>query len=87
MGNTYIIDLSGMQQINEDTGTTRSVRRTTLDPPQQANKGEGAEQEDERGVALKEDPALGSGFVQALFGVLYEVFNSMVNIHRLGTQT
>ena len=67
-----------MQQINEDTGTTRSIRRTTLEPPKPSQKGEGTQQEDERGVALREDPALGTTFVQALFGVLYEVFNSMV---------
>ena len=79
MGNTYIIDLSGMQQINEDTGTTRSVRRTILEPPKNTGKGKEVWQEDERGVALKEDLALGSMFVQALFGVLYEVFNSMVS--------
>ncbi len=79
LGNTYIIDLSGMQQINEDTGTTRSVRRTILEPPKPAAKGEGVpQQEDERGVALREDPTLGTTFVQGLFGVLYEVFNSMV---------
>ncbi len=77
MGSTYIIDLSGMQQINEDTGTTRAVRRTTIEPPKIVNKGE--EHEDERGVALREDPSLGGTFVQALFGVLYEVFNSMVS--------
>ena len=67
-----------MQQINEDTGTTRSVRRTTLEPPKSADKAKGARQEDERAVALREDPELGTAFVQALFGVLYEVFNSMV---------
>lgn len=77
LGNTYIIDLSGLQQINEDTGTARSVRRTVLEPPKNAS-GEGVAQEDERGVALREDPELGATFVQALFGVLYEVFNSMV---------
>lgn len=77
LGNTYIIDLSGMQQINEDTGTARSVRRTILEPPK-STKGEGVAPEDERGVALREDPELGATFVQALFGVLYEVFNSMV---------
>lgn len=76
MGNTYIIDLSGMQQINEDTGNARSIRRTVLEPPKNTN--EGLELEDERGVALREDPELGASFVQALFGVLYEVFNSMV---------
>ena len=79
LGNTYIIDLSGMQQINEDTGTTRSIRRTVIEPPKPRGDGEGASApEDERGVALREDPSLGSTFVQALFGVLYEVFNSMV---------
>lgn len=76
MGNTYIIDLSGMQQINEDTGNARSIRRTVLEPPK--NNNEEVELEDERGVALREDPELGVSFVQALFGVLYEVFNSMV---------
>ena len=77
MGNTYIIDLSGMQQINEDTGNARSIRRTVLEPPKNVPNEE-VELEDERGVALREDPKLGASFVQALFGVLYEVFNSMV---------
>ena len=79
MGSTYIIDLSTLQQINEDTGTTRSIRRTVLEPPNKSGSTkEVVEPEDERGVALKGDLALGSSFVQALFGVLYEVFNSMV---------
>lgn len=79
LGNTYIVDLTGMQQINEDTGTARSVRRTTIEPPKHSGKGEGvAERDDERGVAIREDPVLGITYVQALFGVLYEVFNSMV---------
>lgn len=68
-----------MQQINEDTGTARSVRRTILEPPKSGSKAEGVAEEDERGVALQEDPELGVTFVQALFGVLYEVFNSVVS--------
>ena len=36
-------------------------------------------QEDARTVALSADPSLSSGFVCALFGALYEVFNSMVS--------
>ena len=35
-------------------------------------------QEDARTLALRADPSLSSGFVHALFGALYEVFNSMV---------
>jgi len=77
MGNIYIVDLSGMQQINEDTGTTRAVRRTILEPPKKAGPTDW--QQDERAVKLREDPTLGSSFTQALFGVLYEVFNSMVS--------
>lgn len=34
-------------------------------------------QDDARLVAIREDPSLGNVFVQALFGPLYEVFNSM----------
>ena len=34
-------------------------------------------QEDARLVAMREDSTLGNVFVQALFGPLYEVFNSM----------
>ena len=34
-------------------------------------------QEDTRLVAMREDPTLETVFVQALFGPLYEVFNSM----------
>lgn len=78
MGNAYIVDLSGLQQINEDTGTARAVRRTIIEPPKNAQQ-EGEVEEDERGVALREDAELGTSLVQALFGVLYEVFNSMVS--------
>ncbi len=78
MGNVYIVDLSGMQQINEDTGTSRSVRRTIVEPLKKPSPGDW--QKDERAVALKEDPSLSSSFTQALFGVLYEVFNSMVSL-------
>ena len=80
MGNAYVVDLSGLQQINEDTGTTRAVRRTILEPPKKASPQEGRdEEEDERGVALREDSELVTSFIQALFGLLYEVFNSMVS--------
>ena len=34
-------------------------------------------QDDARLVAIREDSALGNIFVEALFGPLYEVFNSM----------
>ena len=34
-------------------------------------------EDDARLLAIREDPMLGNVFVQALFGPLYEVFNSM----------
>jgi len=80
MGRAYVIDLTSMQQINEDSGTTRSVRRFTINPVK-TTSGEGQEEkkqeEDARTLALRADPSLSSGFVHALFGALYEVFNSM----------
>ena len=35
-------------------------------------------QDDARAAALRDDPSLGRTFVEALFGALYEVFNSVV---------
>ena len=31
LGRTYIVELTVMQQINEETGTSRAVRRNTVD--------------------------------------------------------
>ena len=40
MGRTYTIDLDALQQVNEDTGTTRPVQRKTNAPMTGANQGE-----------------------------------------------
>ncbi|CAI7994463.1 E3 ubiquitin-protein ligase TRIP12, partial [Geodia barretti] len=77
MGRDYTIDLGTMQQINEDTGTTRSVRRKILDRAKSTTEQQSTVDTDARAVALNSDPALGSSFVKALFAVLYELFNSM----------
>lgn len=85
LGNTYVIDMSAMQQINEDTGTVRLVRRTVQEPnsasSSSAAAGKDRLEEDERAVVLREDPELATSFVRALFGVLYEVFNSVAGPH------
>ncbi|KAL5476128.1 hypothetical protein EMCRGX_G026036 [Ephydatia muelleri] len=76
MGNIYVLDLATMQQINEDTGTTRPVRRQIIS----ADKGSKQlpdPKADPRAILLVAEPQLCISFIKALFGALYEVFNSM----------
>lgn len=83
MGRAYTIDFNSMQQINEDTGTARSVQRK-VNPFASAQTQAGSasssetdlEQCDSRAEVLKEDKDLASSFIQTLFAVLYEVYSS-----------
>ncbi len=96
MGNVYIIDFTTMQQvyppphstlltlstpsqINEDTGTSRMIHKTNIDPSH-IEEGSEVTSQDARLSAVREEPSLGRGFVGALFGPLYEVFDSTVSV-------
>ncbi|XP_013418116.1 E3 ubiquitin-protein ligase TRIP12 isoform X2 [Lingula anatina] len=80
MGRNYSIDFNSMQQINEDTGTSRPVQRK-LNPlaahgSAAASNNCGVVRSDSRAEILKEDMDLASSFIKALFAVLYEVYSS-----------
>lgn len=81
MGRTYIVDLNSMQQINEDTGTSRAVQRLVNSLPDNSctigrNSANIDDKEDARIRCLREEPELAQGFIKSLFGVLYEVYSS-----------
>lgn len=74
MGRAYVIDFNIMQQINEDTGTTRQVQRkvssTGAKPDTASVKG------DSRADVLYENSELANGLTSTLFAVLFEVYCS-----------
>lgn len=92
LGRTYTIDFHAMQQINEDTGTTRPVQRkvnalqnnevTQFDTTQQQPidhqdmSKSAANDRDARIACLKEEHGLAADFIKNLFSVLYEVYSS-----------
>lgn len=90
LGRTYTIDFNSMQQVNEDSGTTRPVQRKVT-----ANfAGIGSEESNQASVevnilnysstlghdaritSLTEEHGLGAHFIKTLFSVLYEVYSS-----------
>lgn len=92
MGRTYTIDFHAMQQINEDSGTTRAVQRKVnahIEPqPVVGLDNEGFSgmmnlatrppnaTRDARIACLKEERGLAAEFIKNLFSVLYEVYSS-----------
>lgn len=73
-----------MQQINEDTGTSRPVQRrytpssvqsSPVEPPQPASRPLSASR-DARVACLREERGLAEAFIRSLFSVLYEVYSS-----------
>ena len=80
MGQSFLIDLNSMTQINEETGVTRQIQRRSslaVGPPgghiavrQEANA------PDPREVLISQEPELIDGFVKSLFSVLYEVYSN-----------
>ncbi|XP_076254826.1 E3 ubiquitin-protein ligase ctrip isoform X2 [Rhynchophorus ferrugineus] len=84
LGRIYTIDFHSMQQINEDTGTARSVQRLStptnnrmgaLEPMQSSNRPNSASR-DARVACLREERGLAASFIRSLFSVLYEVYSS-----------
>jgi len=80
LGRNYIIDFTNMQQINEDTGTIRSIQRkpNLADSTSAASPDKDAENIDERKTAIDENPSLGDALVQSLLSVMYDVYYSSV---------
>lgn len=84
LGRTYTIDFHSMQQINEDSGTTRPVQRRftptsaqsgPLEPIQPGSRPNSANR-DARVACLREERGLAASFIRSLFSVLYEVYSS-----------
>ncbi|KAJ8956894.1 hypothetical protein NQ318_014311, partial [Aromia moschata] len=84
LGRIYTIDFHSMQQINEDTGTSRPVQRrftptsvqsSPAEPSQVASRPLSASR-DARVACLREERGLAAAFIRSLFSVLYEVYSS-----------
>jgi hypothetical protein len=84
LGRIYTIDFHSMQQINEDTGTSRPVQRrftptsvqsSTSEPSHSASRPNSASR-DARVACLREERGLAAAFIRSLFSVLYEVYSS-----------
>ncbi|RXG69698.1 E3 ubiquitin-protein ligase TRIP12 [Armadillidium vulgare] len=75
-GHTYTLDFHSMQQINDNTGTMRSVLRRMMPVGSNPNTNMQNQSSDARAVCLKEDPDLASTLIKSLFSLLYEVYSS-----------
>ena len=77
MGRTYVIDFNSMQQINEETGTSRAVQRKVNCATDVSNMSQAMGRvSDPRADSLEKEPEMASAFVKSLFNVLYEVYSS-----------
>ncbi|KAL1512943.1 hypothetical protein ABEB36_002442 [Hypothenemus hampei] len=84
LGRIYTVDFHSMQQINEDTGTSRPVQRLCTPSSNKANPSEPAQllnrpssaSRDARVACLREERGLAAAFIRSLFSVLYEVYSS-----------
>ncbi|CAH1991222.1 unnamed protein product [Acanthoscelides obtectus] len=86
LGRIYTIDFHSMQQINEDTGTSRPVQRRFTPTSVQSSPAEQSSQtgsgrplsasRDARVACLREERGLAAAFIRSLFSVLYEVYSS-----------
>ena len=75
MGRIYVIDFNSMQQINEESGTSRPIQRK-LNSGMDLCGNNSNNAKDPRSVCLEEDPILAQSLVRSLFGLLYEVYSS-----------
>lgn len=80
LGRNYIIDFTSMQQINEDTGTIRSIQRKAGTGQQASITSSKVTEEkrDERSIIFDTEPSLGKTIVQSLIAVVYDVYYSSV---------
>ncbi|XP_054708683.1 E3 ubiquitin-protein ligase TRIP12-like isoform X2 [Uloborus diversus] len=77
MGKTYTIDFNSMQQINEDSGTTRPVqRRVNSSSRSVLGSNLNMEHSDSRVDCLQANSDLAASCIKSLFAVLYEVYSS-----------
>ncbi|XP_066911692.1 E3 ubiquitin-protein ligase TRIP12-like isoform X2 [Clytia hemisphaerica] len=82
LGRNYIIDFSNMQQINEDTGTIRSIQRKMGSNAAASSSSSQRDcvikETDERSCVFEEDNKVGKGVVQSLIAIVFDVYYSSV---------
>ncbi|RZF46922.1 hypothetical protein LSTR_LSTR013234 [Laodelphax striatellus] len=82
LNRTYTVDFHSMQQINEDTGTSRPVQRRVTPPPATASSPPAATApidattNNNRLHVDSEMNDVAASFIRSLFSVLYEVYSS-----------
>ena len=84
-GRIYTLDLHAMQQINEETSTTRSVQRKMNNSSGSSGLGgdgsvDGIKQSDSRIEFLQKETQLATQFIRSLFSLLYEVYSSSAGL-------
>ncbi|KAK7067184.1 hypothetical protein SK128_012433 [Halocaridina rubra] len=75
-GRAYTIDFHSMQQINDNSGTMRSVQRRMMPMGMSGAAMVATQATDARAKCLQEDSELASNLIRSLFSLLYEVYSS-----------
>ncbi|KAK8722446.1 hypothetical protein OTU49_012219 [Cherax quadricarinatus] len=75
-GRAYTIDFHSMQQINDNSGTMRSVQRRMMPVGLGGTVLMTTQATDARAKCLREDSELASTLIRSLFSLLYEVYSS-----------
>ncbi|XP_039296101.1 E3 ubiquitin-protein ligase TRIP12 isoform X2 [Nilaparvata lugens] len=79
LNRTYTVDFHSMQQINEDTGTSRPVQRRVTPPPTTTTQATNMADQTTNNNRLHVDSEMNdvaASFIRSLFSVLYEVYSS-----------
>lgn len=81
MGRVYIIDFNTMQQINEETGTSRAIQRKVISKEElnaggSSSTNSSQSQVDPRIEFFEKETELSSKFIRSLFNIIYEIYNS-----------
>lgn len=78
MGRVYIIDFNALQQINEETGTSRSIQRKVINKEELNNStnSNNKQQIDPRIEFFEKETEISSKFIRSLFNIIYEIYNS-----------
>ena len=83
MGRVYIIDFNTLQQINEETGTSRAIQRKVISKEElssssSTNQTSSSTQNytDPRIEFFEKETELSTQFIRSLFNIIYEIYNS-----------
>lgn len=82
MGRVYIIDFNTLQQINEETGTSRAIQRKVISKEELnssssiSSTATSNAQKDPRIDFFEKETDASSKFIKSLFNIIYEIYNS-----------